>query len=375
MFAPLTHVLLKIFVKEFYRVHSGLLLSSFVSIVMYCFFVEVLNQTHVPPDQVIFYQLTIVLTILSSPVVVGMVFIVWFVLTVKSWSFVSGQIRVASNQFLLYSSTAMSKVAQWRSWFMVQLLISLPVVLYGLFTLIIGVVFGYYIIPVIILSYVVLLASVSAMVYVRKVNVPVGVVNKTFLWYFLRGWRKPFFTLFLYHVLDKLKVTLLITKLLSCGIIAGGFYLLADVNSDTRVAGIIALGVVVTHSILIYHSYRFENVSLSFARNFPYSKRKHYYYTAIAYLLLTSPESVWFIIQLDLVTAVGVIVLNLGTAMLFRNLLYRIAPDMRKYLWWVFGLFIILFALILLKLLWLMMTVNLIVSIVLFGTGFRGIQR
>src|SRR5690606_21267979 len=131
-------VLIKIFVRGFYRVHSGVFLFFFVTVLMYFFFIEVLNQTHLPPDQIVLYNLILVLTFISSPGMVALVFVVWFGLTVKSWNYVMGQMLIPSNQFLFYSSTSINKVNQFKSWFLTQLTISLPMVGYGIFSFIIG---------------------------------------------------------------------------------------------------------------------------------------------------------------------------------------------------------------------------------------------
>jgi hypothetical protein len=370
MFSSLTTVLIKIFVKGFYRVHSGIFLFLFVTVLMYFCFIEVLNQTHLPPDQIILYNLMLVLTLITSPIMVALVFIVWLGFTVKSWDYITGQLLIPSNQFLFYSSTSFSKVNQFKSWFIAQLTISLPMVGYGLFSFVIGVIFGYYIIPVVILSYVLLLSAVSAFVYVRHANKPININSKLVISRIVSNWGKPFFSLFLYHVFDKLKVTLIVTKLLSYGIIVGSFYLLADVNDNLRVAGIIILGIITTHVILIYQSYRFEESYLSFSRNFPYSRAKIYFNWTATYLLLTLPENVWILSTFDSEISFVLLIFNLGTGMLFRNLLYIVNLNIRKFIYCVFFIFNLFFIIILLKLFWLLIPLNVLISVIMFDRNY-----
>jgi|688.fasta_scaffold215412_2 hypothetical protein len=370
MFSSLTTVLIKIFVKGFYRVHSGIFLFFFVTVLMYFFFIEVLNQTHLPPDQIVLYNLMLVLTLISSPVMVALVFIVWLGFTVRSWNYITGQMIMPSNQFLFYSSTSFSKVNQFKSWFIAQLTISLPIIAYGLFSFVIGIIFDYYIIPVVILSYVLLLSAVSALIYVRHANKPINLNSKSILSRIVGNWSKPFFSLFLYHVFDKLKVTLIVTKLLSYGIIIGSFYLLADVNDNLRVAGIVILGIVTAHAILIYQSYRFEESYLSFSRNFPYSRAKIYSNWTVTFLLLTLPENIWILSTFDPEISFALVIFNLGTGMLFRNLLYIVTLDMRKFIYWVFFIFNLFFMIILLKLFWLLVPLNIIISIIIFDRTY-----
>jgi hypothetical protein len=370
MFSSLTTVLIKIFVKGFYRVHSGIFLFFFVTVLMYFFFIEVLNQTHLPPDQIVLYNLMLVLTLISSPVMVALVFIVWLGFTVRSWNYITGQMIMPSNQFLFYSSTSFSKVNQFKSWFIAQLTISLPIIAYGLFSFVIGIIFDYYIIPVVILLYVLLLSAVSALIYVRHANKPINLNSKSILSRIVGNWSKPFFSLFLYHVFDKLKVTLIVTKLLSYGIIIGSFYLLADVNDNLRVAGIVILGIVTAHAILIYQSYRFEESYLSFSRNFPYSRAKIYSNWTVTFLLLTLPENIWILSTFDPEISFALVIFNLGTGMLFRNLLYIVTLDMRKFIYWVFFIFNLFFMIILLKLFWLLVPLNIIISIIIFDRTY-----
>jgi len=370
MFSSLTTVLIKIFVKGFYRVHSGIFLFFFVTVLMYFFFIEVLNQTHLPPDQIVLYNLMLVLTLISSPVMVALVFIVWLGFTVRSWNYITGQMIMPSNQFLFYSSTSFSKVNQFKSWFIAQLTISLPIIAYGLFSFVIGIIFDYYIIPVVILSYVLLLSAVSALIYVRHANKPINLNSKSILSRIVGNWSKPFFSLFLYHVFDKLKVTLIVTKLLSYGIIIGSFYLLADVNDNLRVAGIVILGIVTAHAILIYQSYRFEESYLSFSRNFPYSRAKIYSNWTVTFLLLTLPENIWILSTFDPEISFALVIFNLGTGMLFRNLLYIVTLDMRKFIYWVFFIFNLFFMIILLKLFWLLVPLNITISIIIFDRTY-----
>jgi hypothetical protein len=370
MVSPLTNVLIKIFVKGFYRVHSGLLLFFFVTIITCGFFVEVLNQNHLPPSEVIKLNLLIVLTLISSPVVLTLVFVGWLIFTIKSLDYVTAQFMVSSNLFLSYSSTSSDKITQFKSWFIVQILISLPIIGYGLFSLLVGIIYGYYVAPVIILLFVLLLAFVSALVYVRCVNNPININQKSIFSKISKGWAKPFFSLFLYHAFDRLKMTLIVTKLFSYGIIVGGYYLLANVNDEQRVVSIIMLGVVMAHAILIYQSYRFEIFYLSFSRNFPFSENKIYLNWALMYLLLTLPESIWLLTRLDIGISIVLVLFNLGTGILIRSLLYFLGLDMKKYLYWIFYLFNLLFVAILLKLIWLLVLLTVVASFIIFNRNY-----
>jgi hypothetical protein len=365
MISPLTKVLAKIFVRGFYRVHGGMLLFLFVTLITYWFFINVLNETHLTPDERILQNLLLVLTLLSSPVMVVIVFVAWLFFTIKSWDYIISQLALPSNQFLFYSSNAFDKISQLKSWFVIQLLISLPILAYGIFSLVIGVIYDYHAVPILIFLYVMLLALISAFVYVRTTNKLIRANKTSILSRISLGWRKPFFSLFLYHIGDQLKVALVFAKFLSYGIIAGGSYLLQNESNRTQTSEIITLGIVIAHAVIIFQSHRFENFYLSFSRNFPFKRIRTYSSWAFTYLLLTLPENIWLLSTFEPNRGIMMVLFNVSAALLFRNLLYAIIPDMKKYLYRVFYLFLFFFLAILFKVLWIFVLINFLVSFTL----------
>jgi hypothetical protein len=368
MTSPLTIVLAKIFVRGFYRRHGGMLLFLFVTLITYWFFINVLNETHLAPEERIVQNLLLVLTVLSSPVMTGIVFIAWLLFTVKSWTYISDQMTLPVNQFLFYSITSFNKSSQLKSWFIIQLLISIPLLAYGLFSLVIGLIYDYHAVPILIFCYIVLLALISAFIYVKA-----GTSTTTkpkILSEISKRWRKPFFSLFLYHIAHRLKINFTVTKLLSYGIITGGSYLLQGETNNTRAAEIIILGVVIAHAVLIFQSDRFENSYLSFSRNFPFTKIRTYSTWGFTYLLLTLPENSWLLMAFDIKTATMLVLFNLSTALLFRSLLFSIIPEMKKYLYWIFYLFILYFLLILFRAMVFFIPLNFFVSFVLHSVHY-----
>lgn len=374
MLSPLTKVLIKIIAKGFYREHSGLLLFLFVTIIIYFFFINVLNQTHLTPDQIILYNSSLVLAFVSNPIMMEIVFISWLIYTIKSWQYVAGQLLAADQQFLFYSSTALNKANQFKSWFLVQLIILLPVVGYGLFALIIGIVFNHYVIPALILLYILLLTAISAVLYVRLVNRLMEADRQPYLLKITQNWRKPFFSLFLYHVFDKLKLAYILTKILSGLTITGLLYFLFDVNQDLRVAGIIILAVITAHTILIYQEHRFKETFMSFFRNLPYHRGRLFIDFSGVFLLLLLPESIWLLTNFNATIAIPALLFGLSTALLFRSLLYWFGLNMRSYLRWIGVLFLLFQLLIMSGFLWVLVPINLAVSYALFYRNYYRYQ-
>jgi hypothetical protein len=371
MVPPLTRVLTKIFVKGFYRVHAGLLLFFFVTLLTYGFFINVLNETHLTPADRILYNLILVLTLLSSPLMVMVVFVAWLFYTVKSWDYVLGQMTTPANEFLYYSSTAMPRRRQAGGWFIVQMLISVPMILYAIFSIVVGAVYHYYVVPVMIVLYIVLLSGVSAGLYVQVINRRIRSSKGSWVSGLVRGWDKPFFSLFLYAVMDKLKVAFVVTKLLSAFAIIGGFHILTDVREDTRAAGMVTLGIVMAHALLLYQSYRFEHTALRFSLNFPYRKIWVYASWGLTYALLTLPEILWLFTRFEDGLAWGLLLFHVSAGLLLRSILYRTALDIKKFIYAVFYFFILSFAAIVLKLFWLLVLITLMTSWIIFQKHYR----
>jgi len=370
MFSPLSRTLIKIFANGFYRVHAGLLLSLFITVFIYFLFINVLEQTRITPEERLMYNLSLALAFITNPVVMAVVFILWLIYTIKSWQYVAGQLKLADQQFIFYSSTAMPQAHQFKSWFLVQVIILLPIISYGLFALAIGIMFGYFVMPVIILLYILLLAVVSALVYIKWVNQLRETENQSYLLKIAARWQKPFFSLFIYHVFDKLKLAYGLTKVLSGIAIAGLFHFFSDVKQDIRVAGIMVLTVITAHTILIYQEHRFKEIYMGFSRNLPYRRRKLLVDYIFLFILLLLPESIWLLVHYKVLPATGLFLFGLSTALLFCSLLYWFGLNMQKYLRWVGGLFLLFLLLIMFGCLWLLVPLNLGVAFLLFYRNY-----
>lgn len=369
-YSSFVKVLVKIFAFGFYRVHAGLLLFLFVTFMIYGLFITPLNQTHLTQEQITFYNLMIVLTLISSPVMVFFVFGMWLFYTIKSWKYVLGQIKVASNHFLFYSVNAMDKSGQFKAWFMVQLVISLPMLFYAIYALVIGLFFGYYIIPAMITLYLLLLIVVSSWVYTKCINAPIDGGGRSLLSIVVRRWKKPFFSLFLYHIFDKLKIMLTVTKGFSIVVMLASYQLSGSVDNKFHLMGLMVLGLAVSHALLIYQSCHFERLYLNFVLNFPFERGKVYLNWAVSYLVLTLPESIWLLSSFDLPVAITGLVFHIAIAMLFRSLLYIVALDMRRFIYWVFYLFVSFFMMIQSGMVWVVIPLVLLASVFLFYRNY-----
>ncbi|SDH48058.1 hypothetical protein SAMN04488121_11315 [Chitinophaga filiformis] len=369
MISPLTIVLTKIFSRGFYRANAGSLLFFFVVVISYAIFITPAGtMSH---DTFQLYELIVMMTLISNPVAMTAIFFAWLLYTLKSWQYVTGQLTVPENGFLYYSSTALSKFRQLRSWWWMQFVITLPITVYGLLSVIFGIVYHQYLLPFITILYLFLLITVSAALYVWLANrLSAGTPAPITLRLPIR-WKKPFFSLFLYHIIHRIKLGGLLTKIFSLFCLASGAYSLFSGNrQDTRVAGLLVLTAVAGHLYLIYQEHRFEVMTLAFSRNFPYSRNRHFGYMALRYVLLLLPEMVFLAITAPSPMTFVLLAYAISVMLFFRSLLYWLGLNMNVYLPVVFAVYIVLFWLIMYGYLWQSAGVLLLLSYGLFYSRY-----
>lgn len=363
---PVAHVLIRVFAYRFYKANVGLFLFLFVTVVTYFFFMNVLNETHLVPADRIRYNLIFALSFISSPYICGVVFVGWAFYTVRSWSFVLKQSRLPEQQFLTYSVTATPRAQQYIDWCLVQWVLSLPAFVFALFCMVVGLVYQYYLIPVLLVAYVLLVILASAALYVWYINHLGSDAGRWWMTTLTRRWRKPVFSLYLYELFYRQKLILTVTKLFSWMILTGGIVLFGNLTDDARMGGVMVLLLALAHLVVLYQWQQFENTYLSVLPNLPWPRWKRYGHSLLAYLLTTLPETMWILTQGDLLIAAGLVVLHIAMAMLLRSYLYAIPPSMVKFVTAAFYCFMVLFLVILFDGLWWVVPVVLTASVLLF---------
>ncbi|WP_448699075.1 hypothetical protein ACFGVR_19235 [Mucilaginibacter sp. AW1-3] len=359
MSSPLTNILLNIFAAGFYRVHAGIL-----------FFLFLVMFGLVEPAQLIGYHTSLMLAFITNPAMMAVVFAIWLLYTFKAWHYVTGQIFAVQQQFLFYSTTSYAKTKQFTSWLIVQATISLPVLAYAGVSCGVAIRHHYFLSALAILLYLAVIICCSSLFYIRLVNRLIDGNKQSYLIRLTQNWQKPYFSLYVYHVFDKLKLTYLITKALSYFIITGVFLLFADVSHDTRVAGIAILAIAMAHAIVIFEERKFEETFLSFSRNLPYSRLKLFSSFAGVYLLLLLPEGVWLFTRFAPLMAIGLFAFAISITLLYHSFLYLFGLNMDKYLQWVPGMFVLIFWLIMFKLLWVIIPLILVIAFGIFYTNY-----
>lgn len=335
-----TRVLTRLLAKCFYQAHTGMLLSLFILIFSNFFYTNVLNQSHLTSEQLLETALKLVISTVSEPLGVGLFAVILFIYTVKTWQYVGARLQAPDAAFLFYSINALSKTQQLRAWSAVQLSMSLPLVALGGYAMVVGLAYGYWLVPLLVPVYLLALTVYSAWHYVNLTNNPTTKSARSTGFAWLSTWPKPLFSLFLFEVLLHKRIPYLVTKAASLISIALVFAVFPNSHSDLRLLGLISLCVALAHAVLVFQASAFELTYLRFARNFPYSKERQYGQQAALHGILLLPEALWFVCATTPLNALAGALLMLSVTLLFRAVLLWLGPHMKPYLRIVFGVFI-----------------------------------
>ena len=339
---PLTRVLLKVVASGFYQEHTGWLISLFLLVFINFFWTRVPDPSHITHEQLLRNGFRLVIMSVSEPIGVAALLGVCFCYSLKSWHYVAGRLKSADVQFLAYSSNAFGWRQQVISWSVVQGVILLPVVVLCLYAMVIGVVFHHWLVPVLLPGYLLLLTVIGAGYYTRLLNDTVVKPNKFVGLTWVRNWPKPLFSLFLYEIIAKKRVTYFITKVASVASIALLLLAFSDSRTDVRLAGMMGLCCAVGHTILVFQGGEFELFYLPIMRNLPYGRGQVYGQQVLLYGVLLLPELGWLLTASRLSTGLIAAGLLLSVTLLLRALLYWTGQNMTAYLRIVVGLFLFL---------------------------------
>jgi len=368
MRSPLTLLLSRLFVKGFFRAHTGFLVSLFVLVFSYFFFIQVLNP-HLTREDLIRHNLILSLNFLHTPIMMIAVLMVWLIYAVKSIHYVKAQLALPMHHFLYYSITAFNRKTQFRSWAVVQFLIALPMIAYALFLLVVGIIYGYYVTPLIGFTVIILLIASGAYQLTAFMNTRHVVYSPGMLLTMMKQWPKPRFSWFLFSMADRLKLMTLITKCISAACMLAYFQFFSEYKGDGRILWIIGLGMVIAHAILVYQSHQFSE-RLTFLKNFPKKRMEVYGQITLQYLLLLLPETIWVFAAWGMFDGLWLLLFMVSLTMLLRSYLYFNGTTMVPYLRFVLLVLTASFIVILSGAVAWLVIINTVISYAWFYRGY-----
>jgi len=366
---PLSNIALrKIFVDGFYQTHAGMLVFVFVMFISYCLFINTLGT--VMPDQIDFWQFFFTISLVSNPLIMAFYFIASTLYAYKSLKYILNQLILPQQEFLYYSFTAFSKKQQFLYWCMVLAYIFIPIWCYTLYAIIIGGIFGYYLISIGILLFQLLLIIAAAYIMLEQSNRLIEANKPDWVILISKKWNKPVFLLYVFKVFNRSKLAYLLTKLLSWVLISSVFMLFSDIEDNTRLLMLITSCIVLAHVVLIYQERIFNDRYLSFLPNFPFSESKVFFSFCLNYLILLLSEICWMTTRFGLITSLSLAAFAFSAILLFRSLLLLNGIQVKGFLIVFFCLFFLFYVFIMFGFGLMLIPINMILAWRLFKRNY-----
>ncbi|SHG38106.1 hypothetical protein SAMN04488522_105286 [Pedobacter caeni] len=321
---------LKTLSKEFFAAHAGLFLFGF-----YLLF------GIVESSQLLSYHKTLMLLIYSSPLILALVFVCWALYALKCLFFVKKQLKTAAYQFVFLLGASARKV-QFRLWLKLYALLFLPILLYLVPFVYVGLTNGSYVSVFAVFLYVPGLLLVLSGFMFRIINYS-HVPAKVYLKISLPQWSKPYWTWPFYYLLKEQTLMLFASKVLSFALFNATMWVFADVSGDVRVSMIGILAAVLSHSMLLHALMKNEVDRLSFTRSLPITLASRLGQNLLVLLLLFVPELLFYVLKTDgqLLHMVYGLCFGLSGLMGLQIVLYWINLDQDQYLKWLLGFFFV----------------------------------
>lgn len=316
--------------KGFYAAHAGLFLFAFY-----------LAFGIVEAAQLVSYHKTLMLMVYSSPLILALVYSFWTLYILKCLLFIRKELRQEQYRFVFLLGVAPKK-EQFNLWIKVYVALFLPILIYTVPMIYVGIVEGHYIgVLCTIIFIIILLSTVSGYMF-RIINYSHVPVKVYFIFPFPQL-KKPYWTWPFYYLLSEQTLMLFLSKILSFSLFKVVIWVFSDVSQDIRVLLIGILAAVLSHSMVVEAMLRQERDQLSFNKSLPISQVSRIGQTLLVFMLLLLPEILLYLYHLQGQIQPFLLGLLFGMAglMTLRMLLYWIKLDLDRYFKWLLSFFFI----------------------------------
>ncbi len=270
------------FVKPFYKENAGALV--FVYTFMFCI-VSTMDGAGMYA-----YHYSLVTSMLTSPVVLLLVFVLWFVYARKCAVFVTNLLHSPPYSFL-YIITSLGKQQRFFLFLFVNAWLLLPVLSYSLFIVFVGCHQHLYVPLLFVVGYLLVLCMVPPLWHIYRLNnlyqpPSFSLQNK------MSNPRRPasYVGMLLWFIVDEQKVIWLSIKVFTCGVL----YLIARYNTASQYDIVMPFLFfnfgIFSNSLLVYLTRQWEERYLSFYRSLPVSLLRRLCQYSLFYGILLLPE-------------------------------------------------------------------------------------
>lgn len=362
-------LLLKVLVKQFYIVNAGFLLFIF-----FVFF-GMVNSA-----QLISYHKSLILSMISSPIVMALVWVAWLLYNIKCMLFCNDTIKAADSNYL-FILRMVPPGKQFIIYLLVSALQYMPMLAYSFFVVCMAVSRSMLLTATAVSAYQFLMVALSARVIfvafnksthvplLEKLSALMGVRNKIKMGYY------SFLTLDIFH---ERKIAFAIVKIFSILLLSVSFVKNGD-NFDDDLFSIFFQLILTAHAILVFYCVNFNETKMYFSRNLPLPLYKVGGMYIFTYALILLPELGFMLVNNHGNLPGSLVILFYCTAVstlfLYTAILYGCEMDMENYMLFVFVLFVMIFFLQKTGLQFLTMMTILIAAGVSFKTTYYHFER
>lgn len=292
------NVLIQIFVRGFYKKYAKLFFIVFCLIASYFLFIQIAGVFLEHNRD--FWSLFLALQFATEPLFILIFWIISFLFITLVFRFISSEIQTQKLEFLKYTFFVLDRKERIKSWLRIFSLINLPILIYGLFSLLVGYVLlgkltGFWSI-----LYILLLNFI--MIYWIDFN-RFNIKNHNRLAAFYSS-IDPKEYYWIFNLINQLKtnLTLFVGTKVVCIIsivVIVKYFGIAVEGFTWNVLIFLSLIVALLNSILIYQDVVFEGSKMKFILTFPFSRPQKFFNSLPYYLILILPEGILTIYFFD----------------------------------------------------------------------------
>lgn len=283
---------LQIFSKGFYKKYTKSLLLFFTMVVSYCFYMQTAGVFLTESSD--YWNMFVSIKVLTEPIFALSFCVIAFLYTGLGIRYITSEMTKESNQFLYYTFMGMPKGLRWKTWMLTMFLIQLPLLVYTIYSLVVG----YYQVGIqygfLIIIFLAVL-NFGASTYIDR-------LSKNYYRPAKSKSRRLFsliplnLTLLINHLHNN-RIILVLTKILV--LMTVYCFMHSSINHDSRLAGLLALILACFNGAILYQDFLFQSQRMAFTLNFPYKMFKRFMEPIPYYILLISPEIILVIVASD----------------------------------------------------------------------------
>lgn len=324
------NLLVKTLVFKFYEQHASLFL-----VICYLLFGAVEGS------QIVSYQYALLISVCSSPLILGIVFTLWIIYAARCYLFVKQKLTLPS--FLVSSElTKMPKPKQYVVWLKVYAFMFMPILGYAFIMVYVSALQNFWYSLIAILVGLIGLFTTLISLTFQETNYAFN-SNKIQLKLRLIKIEKPFWSWPLFYLIHNQPVLFFACKLISLFAFKSVLWLFADVGADIRVFLTATLAVVLSHANLLFIWIKFDIAYLSFARSLPISLLKRIVSWLTVMLILLIPEFALLIWSTHFdVQKIGICILFcMASLFTLFTFVYLLRADMERYMKYILYFFFV----------------------------------